>query len=1127
MSDSHDPNPAYSVTDDATFRFPSLVSMRAAHSDLLKRHRESGNTPELLAAMQVFIRQGQATGALLDREQDRWTSQSLLDYWATMLYRAGTTPPEAALAEFDEALAPRLPDEPCPYQGLEAFREAGSGFFFGRERLVDELVERLQHDRLLALVGSSGSGKSSIVFGGLLPKLKAGVGANWRYLTMVPGAEPLANLAFVAQPLANHSAAQALEKDWQRDPSRLAHLADQSGEPVMLVVDQFEEAFTLCTDDDTRRTFVGQLIGLAQSPHARHLVILTMRTDFVDNVAKLPELKPLFDKAQVDVRAMGIDELRAAIERPAEKVGLMFGEGIVNSLIEAILGEQAGLPLLQFTLLKLWNKRQRNRITKQVYDEVGDPRTALGKSAETFYASLIFQSQQTARLILLKMVRPGEGREFTSNRIPLSAVFEMGEPRDRVEDVLHRLIFEERLVKLSGIASPDPSTSLADLAAQKSEHGQVPQIEVAHEALVRNWPRLVAWLDDEREKMRQRLRLTEAAEQWATMNRAPEVLLRGALLDEVLRYQDLNELETEFVSASQEAKEQAEREKEAARQRELEQARALAKAQEQQAQAERLRAEEQQRRAEQQARSARRLRRLALALGIVFLLAAAAATLAYIKGEQAQLSEKQAQVSAQEAIAAQNAEKARRAEAEKAQMLAQENYRLARSRELAAAAINDLDVDPERSILLAVEAVSVTHVLNEAVTLEAENALHQAILASRAQHALSTHTGAVSGVTFSQDGKLLATASADKTVKVWETISGQELQTLSGHTVAVNTVAFSPEGEALVTAGSDGRAIIWDTTTTTYTAVYTLLHSSFSTIHSVAFSPDGKLIATAGSDGRAIIWDTTTITPTRMITLSHSFSVVNGVAFSPDSQLVATASSDRTARVWDLTSSQALLVLSHTLTVNAVAFSPDGTRLATASSDRTAKIWDAASGKELLTLASHTDIVNSIAFSFDGKRLATASTDRTVKVWDATFGRELFTLAGHTAAVNEVAFSPDGTHLASASAEGTAKVWDITAAREWLNLSGHMGGVTSLAVNSDGTRLATSSTDKTARVWNIISGRTVLTLSGHTGTINQVTFSPAERGKLLATASADGTAKVWDAASGQDLVTAHAICGSR
>jgi sugar lactone lactonase YvrE/energy-coupling factor transporter ATP-binding protein EcfA2 len=480
------------TTDDATNRFPSLASLRAAHSELLKRHRESGSTTELLTEIEEFIYRGRATGALLDSDEDRWASQSLLDYWSAIFYRAGREPPDATLAEFDPALAPELDDARCPYLGLEAFREEKSNLFYGRQRLLEKLVNHLQENRLLAVVGSSGSGKSSVVLAGLLPKLKVGAlsdSENWHYYSpMVPGVNPLENLARLTQPR-DVNATEWLQQQvesFQRDPNHLTKLSNEFGNrPSVLVVDQFEEAFTLCRDDSVRQAFIDNLIGLIQSPGVRHTVILTMRTDFESQVARVPVFKDLFEQAQVRVTALDASELREAIEKPAELVGLKFEEGLVEALLRDVLGEPAALPLLQFTLLKLWDNRERNRVTWETYKRLGGGRQALARSADEFYEQLIPVEQVTVKRILLRMVRPTEGLEVTSNRIQRKTLYQAGGARDRVDRVLDKLI-QARLVRLTEGNTPDDA-----------------QVEIAHEALIYTWSHLVSWSKEEPETMRQ------------------------------------------------------------------------------------------------------------------------------------------------------------------------------------------------------------------------------------------------------------------------------------------------------------------------------------------------------------------------------------------------------------------------------------------------------------------------------------------------------------------------------------------------------------------------------------------------------------------------------------------------
>lgn len=1136
--------PASQVTPYAT-----LPELRAEHARLLverSRQSEEGGSIEFLRQVAEFIRRGAATGAYIDDEEDRRGVQSLLDFWANVLYRASGQPgvqievPDPTLADFDFSLAPELPDEPCPYLGLDAFREANSAFFFGRERLVDELLARLQHERLLALVGSSGSGKSSIVFGGLLPRLKQGMGAHWRYLVMVPGENPLANLARAALSLIPQAQADNLslaaqsriifaEDGFRRDPNYLASLARETGDaPVALVVDQFEEAFTLCTDDDARKAFANQLIGLTQAPALPHRVILTMRTDFVDSVARLPALKSLFDQAQVDVRAMGIEELRAAIEKPAEKVGLKFDEGIVSNLIETILGEQAGLPLLQFTLLKLWEKRKRNRITADVYREVGDPRQALSRSAEAFYEGLIYQNQVTAKLILMKMVRPvlEGGREFTSNRIPLAGVFEMGEPKDRVEEVLRRLIFEERLVKLSGVETPDPNVSLAELASRRGPLGEVPQIEVAHEALVRNWPRLVAWLDEARVALRKRFALTQAAREWIASadatggERDANLLLRGRLLEEAEAYPDLDAGEREFVQASRDAALAEERAKEEARRREIEQARALAEA-------ERLRAEEQQ-------RANARLRRRAVLLVGALALSTALAFIAWLSAQQAATSAVRANIASTQAVLQQAtaqaeainalqanataqaakstaqaakvlaeanesqaeavAEQARdlKATADAAALLAQSAERIAESRRLAAEANTLLNVSVLESLRVAVAAITTT--LPEETPQDAVDALRRVMDQPLPRFQLVGHTGPVIDAQFSPDGSLIATAGADGIVRIWDPSSGAVRAELDGRAALINSLQFSPDGAFILTAGADGAARIW------------------------------HLQSPAGVDGSQPI-----------TTLQRTGSPLNSAAFSPDGAYVVTAGVDQEAHIWDVRSGEVITSLQggHTAAINTAAFSPDGLRVVTASDDGTARIWDVRSGELLQPVLGGVGgpPLKVARFSPDGAAILTGGEDGIGRLWPATaftdvvpfVSQPIGELRGHELTIRSAEFSPDGNLIVTAGDDGVARVWSIEALgveqaqqplwsietlRPTLVLREHRNAVFGAHFSPDGNSVVTAGADGIALVWNLRPGTVVVAFREHAGSVNSAHFSPD--GAFVLTASDDRTARVWD-----------------
>jgi WD40 repeat protein/serine/threonine protein kinase len=381
-------------------------------------------------------------------------------------------------------------------------------------------------------------------------------------------------------------------------------------------------------------------------------------------------------------------------------------------------------------------------------------------------------------------------------------------------------------------------------------------------------------------------------------------------------------------------------------------------------------------------------------------------------------------------------------------------------------------------------------------------------------------TGRVSRVAYSPDGKRLAGAGGDRTVKVWDAQTGQELLTLKDEG---GGVAFSPDGKRLVT----GRKV-WDTQTGR--ELLTLKGG-----HGVTFSPDSKRLAGAGGEpgkpGEVKVWDAQT--GQELLSLQGHTGQVNSVTFSPDGKRLASADNypDYLVKVWDAQTGQELCSIKGGGWD--VAYSPDGKRLASNSGDMTVKVWDAQTGQELLTCKGHTGQVNSIVFSPDGKRLASTSGDRTVKVWDAQTGQELFTFKKHTGVPWKVVFSPDGTRLASGTWDGTVKVWDATTSQEARTFRGPTGSVRSVAFSPDAKRLASGSNtwDDTkkayvpgeVKVWEAQTGQELRSCQGHTGEVTSVVFSPD--GKRLASAAADKTVKVWEAQTGQELRTCQGHTG--
>jgi DNA/RNA endonuclease G (NUC1)/energy-coupling factor transporter ATP-binding protein EcfA2 len=527
--------------------FSSLSELRNEHAALLRAVHTASGRLDLREKIFDFLTRAQATGMRIEEPVEREAAQGILDYWlATLLADTDSTSvqsPPFALAPFDKSLVPDLSNKACPFMGLAAFEEKDADRFFGREEAVTTLLGKVARERVVMVVGPSGSGKSSIVLAGLVPRLKASAipgSEGWRYLPIVvPGSDPLVSLLFALCPSGTDAKAWIAEHrpKLQSSSDHFRELVEGDGnaKPTLLVVDQFEEVLTLCENHATRERFAEALMHFVERGSGKNRVILTVREDFVSEATRLSALSALRDnpEARFSPPPLSVRELRRVIEKPAELVGLKFDQGIVDDLIKEVAGEATALPMLQFALLKLWNNRDRNRITWDVYRRVGSPREALKRTADAVFAELkTHENEQAAERIFVALVQPTVGAEFVRRRVRRETLRRLEAP-DRVDRILDRFV-EAGLIRKTPGVEPDDD-----------------RFEVVHEALIRNWPRLGQWLARKRDRSEKELQLVSTAKLWRESGRSPGYLLTDSALVEARQYARASPELAELVAASE------------------------------------------------------------------------------------------------------------------------------------------------------------------------------------------------------------------------------------------------------------------------------------------------------------------------------------------------------------------------------------------------------------------------------------------------------------------------------------------------------------------------------------------------------------------------------------------------
>ncbi len=850
----------------------------------------------------------------------------------------------------------------CPYKGLATFDADDAEYFFGRERVVAELVARLVGAPLLAVVGPSGSGKSSVIRAGLLPALAGGVlpgSDQWVQALMRPGEHPLRELRRTTRRLA---------REWRG----------------LLVIDQFEEVFTACPDEAERAEFISALVRTARDPDGRCVVVLAVRADFYGRCAAYPELSRLLGANHVLVGPMTRDELRRAIERPAQRVGLSVEPELVDALLADVEGQPGALPLLSTALLELWRERDRRQLRLAAYARSGGVQGAVARLAEDAFVRLDDAHQTAARTLLLRLADEDESGAIVRRRVELPELD--AEPGPEIAQVAARLA-DRRLLTISDGA-----------------------VEVAHEALLREWPRLRAWLDDDAQGRRLHRKLSDAARAWEADARDAGGLYRGARLASALEWaaehdHELGASERAFLDAGRRAGERAQR----------------------------------------------RLR--AVLAGVAALLA-----LAVIAGAVALDQRGNARA---EAIAAD-------------------------AQRLGAQALADDDLD--RSLLLARQGAALDD------SAQTRGNLLAVLLKSPAAIGVVRGDGdRLTGLDLSPDQRTLAFLDGHGTVRFADTRTRRpvgEAQTVSGAGAGItelDALRFSDDG-ALVAVGGD-QPVVLDARTHRVLTRLNNFQDSF--LYRLRFSPDGRTVFAA-------------------------------VAYDPDGSTTLQRFDARSGRrlgaeryVHRGSGAVALLV------------TRDGRRLVTSVENGPTVIRDASTLRPLERLPVTTE---QVALARDDRTMLLGGRDGSVRFLDLVT-RDVRTASGrHGGAVVRASFSADGRTAVTAGQDGRLIVWDVRRAVAGETLDGHAGRITGLEISRDVRTLYSAALDGKVLVWDLAGahrlGRPFPIGRGIQGEfpadgVPRSAVSPD--GRVLALGHGDGTVSVIDARTLQDRSSFRAV----
>jgi WD40 repeat protein/serine/threonine protein kinase/DNA-binding SARP family transcriptional activator len=995
----------------------------------------------------------------------------------------------ALLAHVPLPVLPAEEQEPLhnPYKGLEPYQEADAAAFFGREALVQRLLDRMNETdegrRFLAVVGPSGSGKSSVIQAGLLPALRAGgvTGSeNWYVIQLVPGARPLAELALALLGVASRDLPE-LDDCLRRDVRTLATVAntllpDDTSE-LLLIVDQLEAIYTGSTGATERGMFLQQLYNAAIEPHSRLRVLMVLRADFYDRPLAEPGLSQLMGRRTETVCPLTADEVARAIEGPARQLDVEPEPGLASRIVADVMEQGGALPMLQYALTELFERRRGRWLTHDAYQEIGGLSGALVQRAEDLFLGLSPDEQRAARQLFLRLVATGDD-EGNGTRSPAVR-------RILVRSDL-RLLTRTKRSSDDGPAAASPSKSLAlDLQPVLESFGRArlltfdrdvstrePTVEVAHEALLREWPRLRLWIDESRDQLRLQRLLGQAASAWLTAKRDPDYLLRGTRLVQFESWESRTDLaltdsERKFLEASLDRREKG-------------------------------RAAELARRAYEAALEQRSRRFFRLLTGVL-----AVATLATLLLALYAFGQRRGALVAYSLSLTANAQQA----------LSGRDTATALLLALAANRIDDPPLEAKRTLLQAAYSPGARQ-RYEAGSL------------------LPGLDGRTTDLSISPDGRLALVGFANGAIGLLDWQAGVERGRLIGHADRVNAVVFAPDGQTALSAADDGLVLQWDLSTG---QIRQKLVGHSGAVRTVDASQDGRLAVSGGfagtsyaRPGELILWDLETGREMKRFE-GHLSGLVQArftmgdsaiLASSGDAELLTDRGDEGDARqvavdllLWDVTAGTATSFPAIEHDVASMAVSPDGKQALLGSFyNNVALLVDLASGATLLTLDGHSDAVSAVAFSGDGRRCLTGSRDGSLILWNLDSGEALVNFRVHRAPVTGLTLSPDSRTALSITRDGELIQWDLHDAAEIARFVGHGDMVYDVAFLPDGERFLSvsggaspgaPSSDTTVRLWRLDTGEQLRVLEVPTPVLFQVSVTPDGRTALVASMLSD------------------------